>query len=142
MSACVISATSLYLISKRSPFDKAGKISAGHPAPASRKNPRTREVHTAKAPLVRNVINQQYAHRASVVSCRDCPESLLPCGVPYLQLDALAVKVYGADFEVDSYGRNEGGSETVFGEAEQAARLAHAGVTYQEKFDLTRARQC
>ena len=65
------------------------------------------EVHTAKASLVCNVINQQYAHRPSVVSCRDRPESLLACCVPYLQLNALAVEVYRADFEVDSNGRNE-----------------------------------
>jgi hypothetical protein len=87
-------------------------------------------VHTAKAPLIRNIINQQYAHRASVISCRDRPESFLACCVPYLQLHALAVEVYGANFEVDADRRDEGWGETIFGEAEEAARLANTRVSY------------
>jgi hypothetical protein len=87
-------------------------------------------VHTAKAPLIRNIVNQQYAHRSPVVSCRDGSKSLLARCVPYLQLDALAVEVYRADLEVDTDRSNEGGCETVFGKAEEAARLADTGVAY------------
>lgn len=35
---------------------------------------------------------------------RDGPEPLLPRGVPYLQLDPLAINVDRADFEVDADG--------------------------------------
>ena len=96
-------------------------------------------MHTAKRLLIRNIIHQQYAHRASVVRRRDCPEALLPGGVPYLQLDALAVQLDRPDLEVDAYGRDERGGEGVFAEAEQAARLANAGVADQKELYLCRS---
>ena len=86
--------------------------------------------HTVETSLIRNIINQQYAHRAPVVRRRDGPESFLPRGVPYLELDALAVELDGADLEVDADGRDEGGCEGVFAEAQEAAGFAHAGVAY------------
>jgi hypothetical protein len=86
--------------------------------------------HTAKAPLIRNIINQQYAHRTSVVCCCDGSESLLACCVPYLQLDAFAIQVYCTNLEVDTDRRNEGGCETVFRKAEETARFAYTRVAY------------
>lgn len=86
--------------------------------------------HTVETPLIRNIINQQYAHGAPVVRRRDGAEPFLPRGVPYLQLDALAVELDGADLEVDADGRDEGGREGVFAEAQEAAGFAHAGVAY------------
>lgn len=86
--------------------------------------------HTAKAPLIRNIVHQQYAHRTPVISRRDSSKSLLARCVPYLQLDALAVEVYRADLEVDTDCRDEGGREAVFGKPEEAARLADTGVAY------------
>jgi hypothetical protein len=47
-----------------------------------------------------------------------------------LQLDTLAVEVYRADLEIDADGCDEGGGETVFGEAEEAAGLADTRVAY------------
>lgn len=66
---------------------------------------------TVEALLVGNVIDEQNAHGASVVGGGDCPESLLSGSVPYLQLDTLAVELYGADFEVDANGGDERGGE-------------------------------
>jgi hypothetical protein len=47
-----------------------------------------------------------------------------------LQLDTLAVEVYRADLEIDADGCDEGGSETVFRKAEEAAGLADARIAY------------
>jgi hypothetical protein len=47
-----------------------------------------------------------------------------------LQLDTLAVEVYRADLEIDADGCDEGGGEAIFGEAEEAARLADTRVAY------------
>lgn len=57
-------------------------------------------------------------------------------GVPYLQLDAFAVKLDCSNLEVNADGCDEGGSEGVFTEAQQAARLSNAGVADEEQFDL------
>lgn len=52
----------------------------------------------------------------------------MPGGVPYLQFDTLAVEIDGADFEVDADRCDEGGSEAVFAEPEEAARFAHTRI--------------
>lgn len=72
---------------------------------------------TVKALLVCYVVNQQDTHGTSVVGCGDGAETLLARGIPYLQLDALAVEFDCADLEVDSDGGDEGGGERVFAEA-------------------------
>ena len=68
-----------------------------------------------------DVVDQQNAHSASVVGRGDGPETLLPGGIPYLQLHALAVELDGADFEVDADGGDERGRERVLTEAQQTA---------------------
>ena len=83
---------------------------------------------TIKTSLVGHVIDQENAHRTTVVGCCDCAEALLAGSVPYLQLYPLAVEVNGADFEVDAYGCDERGREAIFTEAEQTARFANPGV--------------
>lgn len=60
----------------------------------------------------------------------------MTCRIPYLQLYALAVELNRADLEVDADGGDERGSERVFAEAQQTARLAYARVAYEEEFDL------
>ena len=83
---------------------------------------------TVETLLICDVVYKQNAHGTSVVSSCDGAETLLSCGIPYLQLHALAVKLDRANLEVDSDGGNEGGSEGVFAEAQQTARFADAGV--------------
>lgn len=73
--------------------------------------------HTVEAPLVSDVVDQQYAHSTSVVGCCDGPETLLARGIPYLQLHALAVELDGANLEVDADGGDEGRRERVLTEA-------------------------
>lgn len=72
---------------------------------------------TVKAFLVCYVVDQQNSHGTSVVGCGNGAETLLARGIPYLQLDALAVEFDCADLEVDSDGGDEGGSEGIFAEA-------------------------
>jgi hypothetical protein len=91
---------------------------------------------TVEALLICHVVHQQDSHSSSVVCGGDGAEALLPCGVPYLQLHALAVEFDGADLEVDADCGDEGGSEGVFTEAQQTARLADAGVSNEKQLDL------
>ena len=83
---------------------------------------------TIKTSLVGHVIDQENAHRTTVVGCCDCAEALLAGSVPYLQLYPLAVEVDSADFEVDAYRCDEGWGEAVFAEAEETARFPNSGV--------------
>ena len=76
---------------------------------------------TVERPLIRDIVDKQYPHRTSIICRCDGPEPLLPRRVPDLQLDPLAVELDGPDLEVDADGRDEGGREGVFAEAEQAA---------------------
>ena len=71
--------------------------------------------------LVRDVVHEQYSHRAAVVSCGDGPEALLPRRVPDLQLDALAFDFNGFDLEIDPNRRNERSCEAVIAEPKQQA---------------------
>ena len=73
---------------------------------------------TVEAPLIRNIVHKQNAHGAPVVRRRNGPEALLACGIPYLQLHALAIELNSADLEVDTDGGNERGRERVFAEAQ------------------------
>lgn len=87
---------------------------------------RVEKLLTVKGALICNIVDQKYAHGASVVCSCDRPEALLPGCVPYLQFYTLAVQFDGANFEVYSYGCDEGGCEGVFAEAEETARFADA----------------
>lgn len=78
----------------------------------------TQRRRTVEAPFICNVVDQQNAHSASVVGRGDGPETLLPGGIPYLQLHALAVELNRPDLEVDADGRDEGRRERVFAKPE------------------------
>jgi len=98
---------------------------------------RTAQVqHTVKTPLIGNIVDQQNPHCSPVIRRRDRAEPLLPRRIPYLQLDALAVELDGADLEVDANRRDEGRCERVFAKAQQAARFAYARVADEEELDL------
>jgi hypothetical protein len=62
---------------------------------------------TIETPLVRDIIHEQYTHRASIICRRDRPESFLSSRVPYLQFHALAIEFYRADLEVYANRRDE-----------------------------------
>lgn len=81
----------------------------------------TRGSLTIERTLIRNIVNQQNPHRAPIIRRRDRPEPLLPGRIPYLQFDSLPVQLDGPDLEVDADGRDEGGGEGVFAEAQQTA---------------------
>jgi hypothetical protein len=93
---------------------------------------------TVKALLVCDIVDKQNSHSTSVVSSCDGAEALLTRSVPYLQLHTLAVEFDRADLEVNSDSGDERGSEGVFAEAQQTARLADARVAYEEQLDLRR----
>lgn len=93
-------------------------------------------VRTVEAPLVGDVVDQQYAHGAPIVGRGNGAEALLAGRVPYLQLHALAVELDGPDLEVDADGGDEGGGKRVFAEPQQTARFAYARVANEEQFDL------
>lgn len=86
--------------------------SAPSQTPCKRKKARL----TVKRPLIRNIIHEQNPHSPPIICRGDGPEALLSCGVPYLQLDALAVELDGPDLEVDADGRDERGRERVLAE--------------------------
>jgi hypothetical protein len=91
---------------------------------------------TVEASLVCHIVDEQDAHGAAVVGGSNGAETLLAGRVPYLQLDTLAVKLDGADLEVDADGGDEGRGEGVFAEAQQTARLADARVADEKQLDL------
>ena len=108
-------------------------------------------VRTVERALVRDVVHEQDAHGAAVICRGDRAEPFLAGCVPLecsvsptvayksidrvditeanaydLQLDALAVELYGPDLEVDADGGNERGRPRVIAEAEQQARFPDA----------------
>lgn len=83
---------------------------------------------TLERSLVGDVVNEENAHGAAIVGCRDGSESFLASSVPYLQLHTLAIELNGPDLEVDTDGCDEGGRERVLTKPQQAARFAHARV--------------
>ena len=72
---------------------------------------------TIEALLVRHVVDKQNTHGSTVVGGGDGAEALLACGIPDLQLDALAVELDGADLEVNADGGDERGGEAVLAES-------------------------
>lgn len=91
---------------------------------------------TVERSLVGDVVYEKNAHSTTVVGGGDGSEALLAGGIPDLQLDALPIELNGPDLEVDSDGGDKGWGKRVFAEAQQTARLADAGVAYQEQLDL------
>jgi len=83
--------------------------------------PTVSESPTVEALLVGHVIYQQNTHCSSVVRSRDCSESFLTCGVPYLQFHPLAVQVDRSNLEVNPDRGDETGGKTVLTETEQTA---------------------
>jgi hypothetical protein len=64
-------------------------------------------IHTVKTPLIRDIVHKQNTHRSSVVSGCDRSETLLPCSIPYLQLNPLSIELNRADLEIDTDGCDE-----------------------------------
>jgi len=62
---------------------------------------------TVETLLIGNIVDEQNAHGSSVVGGGDGSESFLTGGIPYLQLDALAVQLYRANLEVDANSGDE-----------------------------------
>lgn len=85
---------------------------------------------TVEGALIGDVVYEEDAHGTAVVGGGDGTEALLAGGVPDLQLNALSIELNGPDLEVDADSGDEGRGEGVFAEAQQAARLADAGVAY------------
>jgi hypothetical protein len=77
-----------------------------------------RRLLTIERLLVCDIVHQQDTHRSSVVCGGDCPEALLPCRVPYLELHSLPIQVDGPDLEVDSYCGDERWREAVLTESQ------------------------
>ena len=102
----------------------------GVPAPApERVEP---ALHVGKAISVCHAVDQQGGVGAPEIGPGDSAVSLLPRGVPDLDLDCLLSHLLGPDFEVDAYRGDEGGGEVVFGVAEEEARLAGPAVPDQD----------
>ena len=78
-------------------------------------------VLTVEGSLVGDVVDEEDAHRAAIIGCRDGAETLLASRIPDLQLHTLAVQLDGADLEVDADGGDERGREGVFTESQQTA---------------------
>ena len=76
--------------------------------------------------MLADVVDEKGADSAAVVGGRDGAVAFLAGRVPDLQLDAFSVEFNGSDLEVDADGSDEGRSEGVFAEAQQAARFANA----------------
>lgn len=91
---------------------------------------------TVERALIGDVVYEEDTHSTAIVGGGDGAESLLAGGVPDLQLDTLSIELNGPDLEVDADGGDEGRGKGVFAEAQQTARLADAGVAYQEQLDL------
>lgn len=80
-----------------------------------------RDSHTVERALVSDVVNEENAHRAAIISRRDGAETLLASGIPNLELDALSIELNGPDLEVNTDGGDEGGGEGVLAEAQETA---------------------
>ena len=74
-------------------------------------------MHILETIAVSDVEHDNDSLGSFVVGTGDSLEFFLASGVPHLQLHSAALVVDGADFEVDSYGREEGFMEDVISEA-------------------------
>jgi hypothetical protein len=76
---------------------------------------------TLERPLIGHIVDQENAHRATVVGGRDGSETFLTGCIPDLQFHSLAIQLDCTDLEVDTNGCNEGRGERVLTEAQQTA---------------------
>jgi hypothetical protein len=106
----------------------------GAPAPVLFRRPQpARFAPLHSTPSLRSLARSHAPHGAPVVGSRDGSEPLLPGSVPHLQLDLLVVHGDVLDLEVDADGRDVGRREGGVGEAQEEARLAHAGVADEQQ---------
>jgi hypothetical protein len=66
---------------------------------------------TVERSLIRDIIDEKNTHGAAIISRGNGSEAFLAGGIPYLQLDALAVQLDRSDLEVYSNGGDEGRRE-------------------------------
>lgn len=83
---------------------------------------------TIETPLISHIVHQQDAHSTSVVCRGDGTEPFLACGIPYLQLHALAIELNRPNLEVDSNRCDERRREGIFAKSQETAGLADARV--------------
>lgn len=79
--------------------------------------------------VLADVVDEERAHRATVVRRRDGPVALLPRRVPDLRLDRLGVYLDRPCGEFDADGRLGVKVELIAGEAAQQVGLSDAGVS-------------
>jgi len=82
--------------------------------------------------FIRDVIHEQDPHGTTVVRLCDSAESLLPSGVPDLQLDFLAVEFDCPDLEVDTDRGNELVVENILRVTAQQTTLSDTTVSNQK----------
>jgi len=85
---------------------------------------------------VRHVVHEQDALSSAEVRGGDGAETLLPRGIPDLQLDSFAIDLHILDLEVNTDGGNESGGEGVISVTKQQARFAHTGISDHEQLAL------
>jgi len=91
-------------------YDAATATAASNPCNIALHNNTTmqdKDKLTIETPLIRDIIHQQYTHRASIIRRRNRPEPFLSSRIPYLQFHALAIEFYRADLEVYANRRDE-----------------------------------
>jgi len=89
-----------------------------------------------KRSAVRYVVHQQNSLSTAEVGGGDGAETLLPRGIPDLQLDSFPIDLHVLDLEVNTDGGNESGREGVICVSKQQASFAHAGVSDHEQLTL------
>ena len=77
---------------------------------------------------VSDVIHDDYAVAAAIIRCRDRPKSFLAGRVPNLHFYDFAVDCDRFDLEIDADRRNIIIAEYIFGETDEQAAFAGAGV--------------
>ena len=81
------------------------------------------------------VVGKYDALRALVVGLRYCAEPLLPCSVPNLNFDVLAVQVNRFYFEIDADRYDVRLLDVFLTQPEEQTRLAHLSVSDDDEFE-------
>ncbi len=81
--------------------------------------------------LLRDVEDQQDAHRVPVMRRGYGSKPFLSCGIKQLQLDFLAVKVDCSELEVDADRGRAAQVERVVGKSQKQATLANSAISNQ-----------
>mmetsp|Transcript_109832 Transcript_109832/g.289731 ORF Transcript_109832/g.289731 Transcript_109832/m.289731 type:complete len:255 (-) Transcript_109832:78-842(-) len=92
-------------------------------------------LHVLERLLIGDVVDDDDAMGAAVITAGDGAESLLAGGVPDLQLHRLAVEVQGADLEIHADGADVALGVRVIRKPQQQARLPHAGVADEQQLE-------